>query len=668
MKLSKALAWVLLAAIIAWPLAASAAEAASTASDMTGMTGMTGATASTASEVAFSGTPGPADLMKNVPDSALLILTARDLAEGRDALGAFIDEIQPGMSQSLQSVIDMFVNDTGDGGGLDPKGAFAFALVPTGEDKINSFIFMPITDPAAWRAAWGESIAKDEGEKYEYLDSGREQFYFKALNGFVVFSDKAETLDVLSASKAPLSSRRVDAITKAFSKSPMALDASIAALRAARPTLIEDMRKGIMEFAGQMSRMTGQVQAEAAGKAYSRIATDLVTGLDEIVAGLAPSAEGLKIAADVTTVKGQVLNSIFAEQRPVDMKGIEILPASSFAFGAVSFTGENTWNYLTDFYTMMLPGAASTDSSIASTDASVASTASEMVSPEAAAEMKAVMQRARDLNLGQDAVFSIFKSDKSQFAVAGYHKATDGQKALQLAVDAVSSPNLANIRRAWLKEAKPGMSFGEPQVSDAKIDGIDGKSITVPIDYSGVEPQLRGMIEKMFGDSFDYLLAARDDRLYFSFEGGPEALKALMDPSAATAPRIDMKKVQASLDATDGKPTSVIFLSLPDYALWMLSMVSPSASKIDVNIPESPRFMSITTSFNDGNALVNLDVPMEQIRGIEAVFIANAMAQSQSRSRRPAAPEEENAFPGEEGSTGEDIEVPSTDSDMTMTR
>ena len=597
------------------------------------------ACAAAAEDTATAAKSGPAELLKLVPDDAFLVVGTRSISECEEGLKAFVSNIVPeGMGESLKGqVLKSFVNDTGDGGGLDSSGAMAMALLADENQEVSAIVFVPITDYDAWREAWGESVKKDEGETYEYVESyfgGRS--YFVRKEGYIAFSEGAEELDAWSKALAtPLSQGRRAQLEKAMNDAPLALEVSVATVHRLFPEAASELESSLAGM-GMGATLAGPAaQWQSMVKIFAKAVEDVLAGIDEDTLRATPSAEGLVISGELSAIKGSVFGDIFSQQTSVDISDLSLLPAGAVMVGAGGLRGEAVWKYLTDLNVEVVKAAAATPE-------------------EAEAGEKAVrdnMELIRSTGLGENAVGGLVARTGSFGAIAAVYRAKDAAKALDALVKAASDPKANPVM------SKAGL-FGSVKAGDVKIteetiEGIPVKVITQTLDTSEAGPDGQQMIEKMFGSEIVSRLAAKDGRLYLTSMEDGQLMQELLKGGGG----VDIEKVKKSIDAVGGDVSGVCLLSVPGFFVNVMGAkrgFGAGAPELEgVTVPTTSQYAGVGVSFGSNMARFTISVPMEEILAVKAIFSQVASQGFEEMEEEPAAPASTDSMLEDEGS-GED--------------
>ena len=553
------------------------------------------------------------EFFDSVPDSALVVVAGRSVPECRQRIQAFVDMIEPGIYDPLTDPVSDYINDIGEGGGLNREAPIAFVLMAdgggNGEEEagppdISTVAVVPIADYELWRTSWGESIFKQADEAYEYVEGySGDANYFLRKGGYIIFAGEPETLDLWAARlEAPLSQARRKAMKEALAESPVVVNVSMAAVNDALPDIpetVEEQIAGIMAMVMPGSRES----ASALGKIYGRVVGDFVNGVDELVLGLTPGEEGLAVSMALSTVEGTILGKIIGQQGPTDLSDIAALPAAATMIIAGGVKGDAVWDYVTGLQGELVRALAPAD--------------------DAAAQEAGIVQAARelrDVGLGEQVAGGFLVSQAGPaYSVAAVYRVADGQKALDTVVRVMSDPKTNPLYLKTRVFSK--IELGQAVVSDETVGGASVKVLTQQIDASQAGPAERGVLQRMFGDALITRMAAGRERLYATIGADPSLMADLLSPPAGGT--VDVKKVAKTLSALGDAPAGVLMISLGDYVKWAFETAGglmPGGAAPSFEVPNTSSYAGLGISCSGGKATVRAFVPAEEILAAKSVI------------------------------------------------
>mgnify|MGYP001388118368 CR=1 FL=1 len=576
-----------------------------------------------------------ADFLNLIPDEAAIVVAAKSANAYRTGLESFLNQIEPSAYASMGDPLSTFISDTGDGGGLDTEAPVGMALIFKAKDAaagmgggadVTMVFLVPVSNIETWRNSWSGAIGKDEDGVYEYLEGfygGRT--YFVEKGAYIVFGDNVDAIGRYGKSvEAAVSGARRDSLAKALSGGTIVANVSVAGLRKSYPTLGADMERTIAMMGAMM--LPGQGEKGAAiADTYSRIAQDMLSGIDEIYAAATVDASGIMIKAELQAAEGSVIYNIISQQAKVDIEGLYAMPAGSAFAGCGGVQGDAAWDYLGDIYKKLMSGMADTPEE------------AEKIGQEAAS----AIEKFRAAGLGQSAAFAILPGTDKLFTTVAAHKTADATKALDTFVDTMANDNFNIVGLKMM--AASGIKAGPIEVTDETIDSTPVKVMSQALDLTNTPEMQQQMFKKMFGDKIVTRLAAKGDMLYISVNDDGSALAKML----SGADRIDAEKVKRSLPGGADGATGAMVVSVGDYMAWIFSIAPmPGGNVGSYVVPATDKYLAVRTSVSGGTARMIVTIPTEQILAGK-----NVLGQMMSQ-RMQGAPED--AIEWDEEDEGDD--------------
>ncbi|MCD6404893.1 MAG: hypothetical protein J7M19_03615 [Planctomycetes bacterium] len=626
----------------------------------------------------------PGKVLDLVPQDAGAVIAVDSISGFEDALGTFIDAVQPGASAHLSAKLHQKLTFDADiEGGVDfcapaavvvflpagiaadpEKDASAPELVPAlsadeaapivgapeeaavdSPDEPQVVGLMRIQDLDAWRAALGDRTGKKEGAAYDYVDDMRgSRNYFTVRGDYVAFAETPEALDKWSEALAtPLAGERRSAIENALTRAPICAAFSVSSFREANPDLVDSIN---LDKLPPMPGFSGPQKAVLA--AELAVAKDIYKDIDEALFELAPSAEGIKVTVNADMVKDSLFGRIVSEQQGVDLSDITLLPANPVMLGAMSLKVETAKDYI---------GKVTED-----LVRSLAASGEESAADEAVGSMADMIEKSMEYGLFDNATFAMFQDQDGPFRVAALYRTTNAPKAAETIVD---STETMYGNPLWLKMATlagNGAGMQAPEISDEVIAGVPVKVMKHSLDFgSGDQTQadaekqtqadaVRKMqvkaIKAMYGDAIVTRVAAKEGRVYLAVSPDKSSMENLLSGASAG---IDMAKVKKSLETLDATPSSVMLVSVPKMFAFQMAMAkqmmgAPVAPAMSV--PESLVYTTAAVSFSGRTARFELNIPVSEINA--AKMLAMQMMMQRQMQQMPP----NGGMPGPGGAPG----------------
>lgn len=623
----------------------------------------------TASSMAWA---DPGKVLDLVPQDACAVVAVDSISGFEDALGAFIDAVQPGVSAQLSTKLHQTITFGADiEGGVDfsapaavvvflPAGTTAdpekdasaakSAAVPSegestpeagtpekvtadspGEPQVAALV--RIQDLDAWRAALGNRTGKEEGAAYDYVDDMRgSRSYFTVRGDYVAFSDAPQALDRWSEALAtPLAEDRRSAIENALTRAPICAVFSVSSFREANPGLVDginlDNLPPIPGFSGPQKAV---LAAELA------VVKDIYKNIDQVLFELAPSVGGVKIAVSVDMVKDGLFGKIISQQQGVDLSDIALLPANPVMLGAMSLKVETAKDYI---------GKVTED-----LVRSLAASQEQSAADEAVGGIADMIEKSMEYGLFDNATFAMFQNQDGPFRVAALYRTTNAQKAIETIVD---NTETMYGNPLWLKMAAlagNGAGMQAPEISDEVIAGVPVKVMKQSFDFgNGDQTQadaekqtqadaVRKMqakaIKAMYGDAIVTRVAVKEGRVYLVVSPEKSCMESLLSGAGAG---VDPAKVKKSLEPLNSTPSGVMLVSLPKMFAFQMAMakrmmgtpVAPAMS-----MPESSVYTAAAVSFSGRTARVEANVPISEINAAK-MLVMQMMMQQQMQQMPP---------------------------------
>lgn len=550
-----------------------------------------------------------AEMAKLLPDGAAVIVAGRSIDECVGGLSSFAASIEPraAMMINSQMLLRQFAVDTGDGGGVDTAGAMGLALTFRPDDEPSAITFVPLADVQAWRAGWGDSIKKDEGEAFEYVEGMYgDRNYFTVKNGFAVFAETSEEIDGWSKGlETPLSQARKQSFEKALEEMPLAVVVSMGAIKTAYPDMITDL-EGKMEEAFASAPQSAGVQGKVLAKLLVRVAGDFFDSVDGAVAGMNPTEDGLTVSVEVMTVAGSVYSGILAEQGKADLSDLRLMPAGAALAGAGGWRGDKGWQYVTDI-------AVEVSQAIAEDQEKAAELKDKII--KAVAQMK-------ESGLAESSAFALLPGGEGKmFSTVGVYNSKDAAKGLDAMMAVIT-----DMKDVMVANNFGGMKIADIEITDGEVGGTPVKIMTQTLDLSEAEPEQKKIFEAMYGDSITSYMAAKDGKVYFAQMDDGTLLADLMSGKGGA----DMEKISRTLQKVGSDASGVVFISLPNYMIFVSNMMSAAmngAGPTLFDVPETSVYTAMSAKFSQAGAKGMFYLPVEEMLAAKAVF-QQAMSQS----------------------------------------